>query len=135
MDRRRITLLGVGGLAAVVIAATAFTIGGNLTYYLYPTEALERKTDFADGTRFRLAGMVVEGSLQGTAGHLTFRVTDGGAQIEVRHSGAVPPLFQEGVPVLVEGAWEGDLFVSDSAVIRHEENYEIPEEGGAYPSD
>lgn len=135
MDRRRMTLLGVGGLAAIVIAITAFSIGDNLTYYLYPTEAMERKTDFEDGTRFRLAGLVVEGSLRGTAGALEFTVTDGGADIEVRHTGPVPPLFQEGVPVLVEGAWDGDRFVSDSAVIRHEENYEVPEEGGAYSGD
>lgn len=128
------TLLGFGGLAAVVIAVTAFSIGDNLTYYLYPTEAIERRADFADGTRFRLAGLVVPGTLQGSAGNLSFRVTDGGEEIEVRHTGAVPPLFQEGVPVLVEGAWDGGLFVSDSAVIRHEENYEVPEEGGAYPT-
>lgn len=135
MDRRRITLLGVGGLAAVVIAITAFSIGDNLTYYLYPTEAIERKADFEDGTRFRLAGLVVQGTLANSAGALAFDVTDGGATIEVRHTGPVPPLFQEGVPVLVEGAWDGDRFVSDSAVIRHEENYEVPEEGGAYPAD
>lgn len=135
MDRRRITLLGVGGLAAIVIAITAFSIGDNLTYYLYPTEAMARKADFADGTRFRLAGLIVDESLEGTAGSLEFEVTDGGATIRVRHSGAVPPLFQEGVPVLVEGAWEGAVFVSDHAVMRHEENYEAPKEGGAYPDD
>lgn len=128
------TLLGIGGLAAVVLAVTAFSIGDNLTYYLYPTEALDRRADFADGTRFRLAGVVVEGTLQGTAGDLTFAVTDGGATVDVSHTGAVPPLFSEGVPVLLEGSWEGDRFVSDSAVIRHEENYEVPEEGGAFPS-
>ena len=135
MERRRMALLGVGGIAAAVIAITAFSIGDNLTYYLYPTEAIERKAEFDDGTRFRLAGLVIEGSLSGSAGSLQFTVTDGGADIEVSHTGPVPPLFQEGVPVLVEGAWDGDRFVSDSAVIRHEENYEVPEEGGAFASD
>ena len=135
MDRRRVTLLGVGGLAAIVIAITAFSIGDNLTYYLYPTEAVARKAEFIDGTRFRLAGLIEEGSLQATAGAIEFTVTDGGATIPVRHTGAVPPLFQEGLPVLVEGAWDGAVFVSDSAVIRHEENYEVPSEGGAYAED
>ncbi len=134
MDRRRMTLLGVGGLAALVIAITAFSIGDNLTYYLYPTEAIERKAEFEDGARFRLAGLIVNGSLEGSAGSLEFTVTDGGADIPVFHTGAVPPLFQECVPVLIEGAWDGERFVSDSAVIRHEENYEVPEEGGTLPS-
>jgi cytochrome c-type biogenesis protein CcmE len=40
-----------------------------------------------------------------------------------------PPLFNEEVPVLLEGSWSGDLFVADEALIRHDENYEVPEEG------
>jgi cytochrome c-type biogenesis protein CcmE len=134
LDRKRITLLGVGGIAAVVIAITAFSIGDNLTYYFYPTEAVERRAEFSDGQRFRLAGLVKSGTLTGSAGSLEFTVTDGGAEIQVRHTGAVPPLFEECVPVLVEGSWEGDVFASDSAVIRHEENYEVPDEAGTLPS-
>ena len=42
-------------------------------------------------------------------------------------------LFAEEVPLLLEGAWSGDTFEADSALIRHDENYEVPEEGGAYP--
>ena len=35
--------------------------------------------------------------------------------------------------MLLEGAWSGDTFEADSALIRHDENYEVPEEGGALP--
>ncbi len=135
MDRRRTVLLALGGLTAAVIAITAFSLGGNLTYYLYPTEAIERRAEFPDGARFRLAGLVLEGTLDRTPGEVGFRVGDGGAEIEVTLIGTPPPLFAENVPVLVEGAWQGTRFLADSALIRHDENYEIPEEGGAYPTD
>lgn len=133
MGRRRIMLLGLGGLIAVVVAITAFSLGGNLTYYLYPTEAVERRADFPDGERFRLAGLVVAGSIDRTPGEITFRVTDGGAEIEVLLTRAPPVLFAESIPVLIEGTWDGDRFLADTALIRHDENYEIPEEGGGYP--
>jgi cytochrome c-type biogenesis protein CcmE len=133
VNRRRLALLGVGALTAVVLAITAASLNENLTYYLYPTQAYDLRDDFPDGERFRLAGLVVEGSLDESGEELEFVVTDGGAEVPVVLTGAPPPLFDEGVPVLVEGAWSGDVFLADSALIRHDENYEIPEEGGAFP--
>jgi cytochrome c-type biogenesis protein CcmE len=135
MDRRRLLVLGLAGLTIIVIALTAASLRDNLTYYLYPTQAVDQRAEFPDGERFRLAGLVVEGSLDDGDDGMVFTVTDGGAQIEVVLTGTPPPLFGEGVPVLVEGAWEGEVFAADSALIRHDENYEIPEEGGAFPED
>jgi len=129
---RRFVLLGIGGVIALVIALTAASLNDNLTYYLYPTEAVDQKADFPDGTRFRLAGTVVPGSIEETAEAIRFEVTDGGAVIPVVLTGAPPPLFDEKVPVLLEGFWAGPVFTSDLALIRHDENYEAPDEGGAY---
>ncbi len=133
MGHRRFVLFGIGGIVALVIALTAISLDDNLTYYLYPTEAIDQKADFADGTRFRLAGTVVPGSIEETPSAIQFKVTDGGATIPVVLTGAPPPLFDEDVPVLLEGAWTGEVFTSDLALIRHDENYEAPEEGGSYP--
>ncbi|NIR34519.1 MAG: cytochrome c maturation protein CcmE, partial [Actinobacteria bacterium] len=58
-------------------------------------------------------------------------VEDGAAAIEVLLVDTPPPLFDEDVPVLLAGNWDGDRFVADEALIRHEENYEAPEEGAA----
>lgn len=132
MEHRKFVSFGLLGVIALVVAVTAFSLSQNLTYYLFPTEALAQKEAFPDGTRFRLAGEVVPGSVGRDGGFLTFAVTDGGATIDVSLTGTPPALFDDGVPVLVEGAWEGDRFLGDTAVIRHSENYEIPEEGGAY---
>jgi cytochrome c-type biogenesis protein CcmE len=133
MAHRQFVLLGIGGVIVLVVALTIAGLNDNLTYYLYPTEAVDQRSEFPDGERFRLAGLVVDGTLTETGDDLRFEVTDGGATITVVLSNTPPPLFDERVPVLVEGAWSGDVFVADSALIRHDENYEIPEEGGAYP--
>jgi cytochrome c-type biogenesis protein CcmE len=106
----------------------------NLTYYLYPTEAMDQRADFPDGETFRLAGLVVDGSIDDRSdGSINFDVTDGGATIQVLLKNTPPPLFDDGVPVLLEGFWLGDTFVASEALIRHDENYEVPEEGGAHP--
>ena len=133
MAHRRFVLLGIGGVIVLVVALTMAGLNDNLTYYLYPTEAVEQRAEFPDGERFRLAGLVVDGTLTEDGDDLRFDVTDGGATIAVVLSNTPPPLFDEHVPVLVEGAWSGDVFAADSALIRHDENYEIPEEGGVYP--
>ena len=133
MAHRRFVFLGLSGVIALVIAMTFAGLNDNLTYYLYPTEAVDQRSDFPDGTRFRLAGLVVAGSLEKSGSALRLEITDGGETIDVILEGTPPSLFGDGIPVLLEGAWEKDAFVADKALIRHDENYETPEEGGAYP--
>jgi cytochrome c-type biogenesis protein CcmE len=132
VSHRRFVLFGIGGVIALVIAITIFGLNENLTYYLYPTEAVDQRQEFSEGERFRLAGLVVAGSISENDSEISFEVSDGGATIPVSLTSTPPPLFGEGVPVLLEGSWDGGLFVSDSALIRHDENYEVPEEGGAF---
>lgn len=134
MEHRRFVLFGIGGVVALVLAVTAFGLSENLTYYLYPGEAVEQRQDFPDGERFRLAGLVVSGSIIDDGDVIHFEVTDGAATIPVELSSTPPPLFGDDVPVLLEGSWSGEAFLSDSALIRHDENYETPDEGGAFPA-
>ena len=134
MKHRRFVLLGAAGVVALVLVLTVSSLSSGVTYYLYPAEAIEQRADFADGTAFRLAGMVVDGSITELGTVTSFRVTDGAAEIPVDLDGRVPPLFTDSVPVLVEGTWDGDRFSAYEAVIRHDENYSIPEEGGGYES-
>lgn len=134
MKHRRFVLFGAVGVVALVVVLMATSLSAGLTYYLYPSEAIEQRSDFDDGTRFRLAGLVVEGSISESGAVTSFVVSDGAAEIPVDLDGRVPPLFGDGVPVLVEGAWDGDRFAAHEAVIRHDENYSIPEEGGGFES-
>jgi cytochrome c-type biogenesis protein CcmE len=129
MGQRQFVLFGIAGVIALVVAITVAGINDNLTYYLYPNEAVAQRGDFPDGERFRLAGQVVSGSLVEKGEDLTFSVTDGSATVEVVLVNTPPPLFNDEVPVLLEGYWSGDLFTAEQALIRHDENYEVPSEG------
>lgn len=134
MSHRRFVLFGIGGVVALVVAITIFGLNENLTYYLYPTEAVQQRQEFPEGERFRLAGLVVAGSISESDTEIRFDVSDGGATIPVSLTSTPPPLFGEEVPVLLEGSWNGNVFLSDSALIRHDENYKVPDEGGAFES-
>ncbi len=81
-----------------------------------------------------MAGIVVDGTIQEDGTEISFDVTDGGAEVNVVLTGTPPPLFDDQVPVLLEGAWDNETFIADTAIIRHSENYEIPEEGN-YPDE
>jgi cytochrome c-type biogenesis protein CcmE len=71
----------------------------------------------------------VGGSINESGDDLTFEVTDGSATIPVILVTTPPALFNEEVPVLLEGSWTGEVFTADEALIRHDENYQVPDEG------
>ena len=116
----------LAAVAAAVVTLIVININGSLTYYLTPSEAVDRRVEFADGNRFRLGGLVVVGSLEDLGAVKVFDVTDGAEIITVRLRGTVPPLFAEDVGVVVEGAWLGDEFAADVALVHHDENYQPP---------
>lgn len=121
------------GLAAVVVGALAWAdLGENLIFYLTPTEAAERRSEFRDGERFRLGGLVESGSIAAEGDTITFRVTDGETTLRVVHVGTPPQLFQENVGVIVEGAWSGELVASDTLIVKHDEEYRSPDGDGPY---
>ena len=56
--------------------------------------------------------------------HVTFVVTDGGAEIKVAYAGILPDLFREGQGVVTEGALNADgSFTADTVLAKHDENY------------
>lgn len=130
MPYRKFVWPALGAVAVVVIALVATTLGDSLTYYKTPSEAVAERTQLAQGTRFRLGGLVVSGSLRTTGTVKTFDVTDGAETVAVELTTAPPPLFAEGVGVVVEGSWKGTRFVADQALVRHDENYQIPTTAG-----
>ncbi len=124
--RRRPFLILVG--AAILIAGFFLvrSIGDDLVYYLTPHEAVTQRTDFPDGRRFRLAGVVVEGSLRKGSAPMRFQITDGASTIPVVLTETPPLLFDEDVDVLLDGAWQDDHFRADGVLISHDENYQAP---------
>lgn len=128
----RLFAVPIAGLAVVLLGVLTFgNLNGNLVYYLTPGEAVEQRTEFPDGRRFRLAGEVAVGSLTELLDGARFAVSDGERAIDVINRGTPPQLFREGIQVVVEGAWDGEVFRSDTIIVKHDNNYRPPDPGSA----
>ena len=123
---KRLRYLVAGGLC--VGAVVFLLVGGlsrNIVYFRTTSDAVKTRTD--QGThRFRLMGAVVTGSQHPTTDGVAFDVTDGVERVQVVHHGSPPELFKDGVPVVCEGRWQGDVFDSDRIMIKHGAEYRPP---------
>ncbi|WP_370325949.1 cytochrome c maturation protein CcmE [Euzebya sp.] len=128
----RWVIFPLSGIVIVLLGALVFGgLGESLTYYLTPSEAVAQRAEFDDGRRFRLAGIVAPGSVSPAGDSVRFTVADAETEITVVHGGAPPQLFREGIEVVVEGAWTGETFTSDTMLIKHDEEYYPPTQPGA----
>lgn len=76
-----------------------------LVFYVTPTDALTKYNSNPSKNKFRLGGLVLEGSVNHPANssEMEFVVTDLITDILVRYEGSLPDLFREGHSVVVEG--------------------------------
>jgi cytochrome c-type biogenesis protein CcmE len=81
------------------------------------------------GQRFRLGGLVENGSLKrGEGTTVSFLVTDKRATLPVTFTGVLPDLFREGQGVVAEGMLTSEgVFHADSVLAKHDEKYMPPE--------
>ncbi|KAI4385366.1 hypothetical protein MLD38_003402 [Melastoma candidum] len=136
----------------IVIVLTQFQ--DQLVFYLTPTDAMEKYSANPSKNKFRLGGLVLEGSVAQRAGspEMEFVITDLITDILVRYRGSLPDLFREGHSVVVEGfikpiteeikeeatsksvsqkARSGDCYFSATEVLaKHDEKY-MPKEVAA----
>jgi cytochrome c-type biogenesis protein CcmE len=126
--QRRLTMIG-GALAVLAIAAglVLYGLSGSIVFFSTPTMAAEKQ--IPAGKRFRLGGMVEQGSLQrGDNLAVSFKVSDGGATLPVNYKGILPDLFREGQGVVAEGALDANgVFKADTVLAKHDETY-MPKE-------
>jgi cytochrome c-type biogenesis protein CcmE len=131
MKARQQRMIFIGAVVAAMLASAAFAYRAfkeNLLYFYSPSQVLAGEAPAE--RRFRLGGLVVEGSLHRVPGTLTasFRVTDLEEEVEVEHTGVFPDLFKEGKGVVAHGRLQADgLFVADDILAKHDENYMSPE--------
>jgi cytochrome c-type biogenesis protein CcmE len=115
----------------VVLAALGFVavkaLGDASVFFLNADEAVEDRADLGDD-RFRMQGTVVEGSVDETDDGVAFEVEFNDVVAEVVHRGDPPELFQPGIPVVLEGNWEGEVFASDRILVKHTSEYEAENE-------
>jgi cytochrome c-type biogenesis protein CcmE len=111
---------------AVGLALQAFQ--ENLLFFYSPTQVLAGEPP--EGRKFRLGGLVEEGSLTREAGELkiSFTVSDLENTLPVSYEGVLPDLFREGQGVVAHGVLQPDgSFLAEEVLAKHDENYMAPE--------
>ena len=126
--RRRGLLIG-GGVAVLAIAAimVAFALRDTIVFFHTPSDVAAKKVP--PGQRFRLGGLVADGSVKrGQGTRVEFGVTDTLGTITVSYEGVLPDLFREGQGVVTEGRLDaGGRFQADTVLAKHDESYMPPE--------
>ena len=122
------TGLGVLSLAAILML---FALRDTIVFFHTPSDVVEK--GLPAGQRFRLGGLVAEGSVKrGEGAHVEFVVTDTLQKLPVSYQGILPDLFREGQGVVAEGALDGQgRFLADSVLAKHDETYMPPEVAAA----
>lgn len=121
--RRRIQLIAIGAVMLVLATAlVGYGMRDGIEFFRSPSQLADHPA--RDGERFRLGGLVEEGSVERGAGEgVRFTVTDGGASMVVAFNGILPDLFREGQGVVTTGTLENGVFVASEVLAKHDETY------------
>ena len=127
--QRRMTLvLGIVAGVAIAGALALSAFRQNVMFFFDPSQVAAGKVPA--GERFRLGGMVTQGSLHRAPGSLEvhFVVTDFSHDVPVSYTGVLPDLFREGAGVVAHGRMRADgTFMADEVLAKHDEKYMPPE--------
>jgi cytochrome c-type biogenesis protein CcmE len=126
--QRRGVLIGTClAVLALAVGLVLFALRDSIVFFYSPSEVAEMH--LLPGQRFRLGGLVENGSLQrGEGTTVRFVVTDNAKTLPVTYTGVLPDLFREGQGVVAEGILQTDgVFHADSVLAKHDENYMPPE--------
>lgn len=129
-------LAALGALAIAGAALWVIAYGGieeNLVYFWNPKELLE-KGEVAHGATVRLGGVVRDGSVDWNPDTLDLQFDAGiapasGPAVPVHAEGAPPQMFREGIGVVVEGTYDGEIFHAERVLVKHSNEYRAPKEG------
>lgn len=130
--QKRGFLIGVGvAILAAAAIMVAFALRDTIVFFQTPSDVAEGKVE--PGQRFRLGGLVADGSVErGMGTKINFAVTDTLQTVQVSYDGILPDLFREGQGVVTEGQLDASgRFIADTVLAKHDENYMPPEVAAA----
>lgn len=117
-------LIGGGLLVVAIVFLVVTSLQSNAVYYVTASELLARGAA-GSGQTVRLAGAVVDGSIEHDRTRLRFALTDGTATLPVEHTGTVPDLFGYRAggayqDVVVEGRMGASgVFEARNLIVKH----------------
>ena len=116
----------VAAVAVVILGAIGFLVfkglGDATVYFKTADEAVAQRSSLGDH-RFRVEGAVVTDSVRQAGDEVRFEIISAGVVVPVVHHGDPPELFKAGIPVVLEGRWEGDVYRSDRIMVKHTSEY------------
>jgi cytochrome c-type biogenesis protein CcmE len=116
------SLCVLGAAVALVLSA----LSDNIVFFYSPSQVAEKHP--GPERRFRLGGLVEQGSVKKDGQEVRFVVTDLQKTVPVVYRGLLPDLFREGQGVIAEGVLGADgTFVAREVLAKHDENYMPPE--------
>ena len=121
---RRLAMIATAlGVLAVALGLVLYAMRDSIVFFHAPADVQAKGVQ--PGTRFRLGGLVKEGSIRrGENQQVSFEVVDARSAIPVRYQGLLPDLFREGQGVVAEGMLESSgVFKADTVLARHDETY------------
>jgi cytochrome c-type biogenesis protein CcmE len=94
----------------------------NATVYFKTADQAVADKAALGSRQFRIEGTVEPGVRQvGTT--TDFSIYANGVRVNVVDSADPPQLFKPGVPVVLEGHWNGPVYASDQIMVKHTANY------------
>ena len=119
-----------GGILALAVSLLVYaSLSGAVSYYLTVNELLDKGNELY-GERVRVAGKVVNNSIEWDADNLELRffITEGDDNLLVVYEGARPSGLKEDSNILVEGKYRSDnTFQANTIILKCPSKYE-PEE-------
>ena len=115
------------GVLAVVVAGLGFVLFQgltNATVYFYNVDDAVARRDELGTARFRIQGNVIPESVDDSGDRMQFDLKYEDVVVPVVHTGDVPALFKPAIPVVLEGAFDGDVYRSDRMLLKHDETYD-----------
>jgi cytochrome c-type biogenesis protein CcmE len=109
-----------------IILALGFLVArglGDATVYFRTADEAVAQRDSLGDRRIRIEGDVVDGSVREVNGTVDFRIASNNVEVPIVHHGDPPELFKPGIPVVLEGRFQGDHFASDRILVKHSETY------------
>ena len=138
--KKRIYLISLFFITiATSIYLILWALRDNIVFFYSPTEIQQKISikEFNEMSKLRLGGMVKESSIkQLNDGSINFIITDFNKEMVVFYKGIIPDLFKEEQGVIAEGSVNKEgVFIANSILAKHDENYMPPEVQNALKKD
>jgi cytochrome c-type biogenesis protein CcmE len=126
--QRLIIVLLIVVFSSLAVGLLAYALRSNINLFYPPSAILAGEVPH--NVNLRAGGCVKPGSIKRSSENLdvSFVITDGVADVQVKFSGILPDLFEEGEAAVINGKLDdNNILIAREVLAKHDENYMPPE--------